>query len=204
MADLEKQRYFDDLASRWDGFTNHDRVRASLRCELDRMRLLPDEHVVDLGCGTGNLTAVLLEKLGPGALITAVDFSSAMVERARAKLPDPRAHWCVAGAAAIPMPPETCDRVICFSAWPHFSDPGAVLLEMNRILRPGRPFTILHIDGRSTINHVHSSGGEAIAHDLLPPAGVLAALFPSAGFEVDECEDVPERYCVMGRKCRSL
>ena len=66
MGEQEKLKYFDELASRWDGFTDHNRVRASLRVELDRMHLLPDEHVVDLGCGTGNLTAVLLVDSGPG------------------------------------------------------------------------------------------------------------------------------------------
>lgn len=113
MGEQEKRKYFDDLASRWDGFTDHDRVRASLRIELGRMRLSPDEHVVDLGCGTGNLTAVLLETLGAGACITAVDFSPAMVERAREKLADPRVRWCVADAAALPLLPESCDRVRC-------------------------------------------------------------------------------------------
>jgi demethylmenaquinone methyltransferase/2-methoxy-6-polyprenyl-1,4-benzoquinol methylase len=200
MSDREKQKYFDDLAPRWDLFTDHNRVRGSLRKELDRLRLSPEEHVLDLGCGTGNLTAVLLERLGPAACVTAVDFSSTMLEVARAKLPDPRVHWCLADAAVLPLRSESCDRVVCFSAWPHFADPRAVLVEMNRILRLNGFLTILHIEGRTTINRIHASAGGAVEHDLLSTVQDLAELFPSAGFVVDECDDRPERYSITGRK----
>ncbi len=203
MGDVQKEAYFDELSSRWDGFTDHDQVRATLRIELDRMDLAPDEHVVDLGCGTGNLTAVLLEKLGPGSVITAVDFSAAMIEKARGKFPDPRVRWCRADSVALPLTRSSCDRVICFSAWPHFPHPPAVLLEMNRVLRDGSVFTILHINGRATINQIHSSAAQAIVQDLLPPAADVAALFPTAGFVVEECEDSLDRYCITGRKLRN-
>lgn len=199
----EKRTYFDELSFRWDGFTDHDRVRSALRIELDRMVLSPDEHVVDLGCGTGNLTAVLLEKLGPGGVVTAVDFSEAMVEKARGKFSDERVRWCVADAAALPLAPASVDRVICFSAWPHFPNPSEVLKEMNRILRPGGFFEILHIDGRAKINGIHSSAGPAIAHDLLSPASEIAGVFPASGFAVEVCEDSADRYCVAGKKTRS-
>ena len=203
MGEKQKQAYFDELSSHWDGFTDHDKVRATLSIELDWMHLEPDEHVIDLGCGTGNLTAVLLQKLGPDAFITAVDFSAAMIERARGKFPDPRVRWCEAEAAALPLARSSCDRVICFSAWPHFSHPSAVLQEMNRVLREGSAFTILHINGRATINRIHASAALPIAHDLLPPAADVAALFPAAGFVVEECADTPDRYCITGRKSRN-
>jgi ubiquinone/menaquinone biosynthesis C-methylase UbiE len=199
MFDSRKIEYFDALASRWDEFTDHDRVRSKLRSELDLMHPAPREHIVDLGCGTGNLTAVLLEKLGPEGKVTAVDFSGEMVERAKQKFSDPRVQWYVADAAFLPMPPDGCDRVICFSAWPHFPDAGAVLRETYRILKDDGRLTILHIDGRQKINEIHSSGGEAIARDLLPPAGDLASMFPAHGFVVEECVDTPDRYCITGR-----
>ena len=204
MAREEKRLYFDELSSRWDGFTDHDRVRGALRIELDRLAVVPDVHVIDLGCGTGNLTAVLLERLGAGGTITAVDFSEAMVARARGKFPDARVKWCVADAAALPLMPTSCDYAICFSAWPHFVNPLAVLREMNRVLRLDGSFVILHIDSREKINQIHSSASPAIMHDLLSPAADAAALLPAAGFAVEECDDSAERYCVRGRKVRSL
>ena len=53
---------------------------------LDRLVLSGDERVLDAGCGTGRVTAALLERLPRGEVV-GVDGSPAMVERARAALP---------------------------------------------------------------------------------------------------------------------
>jgi trans-aconitate methyltransferase len=55
---------------------------------LSRLELRGDETVVDAGCGTGRLTAELLERLPRGRVI-ALDYSANMLEQARAYL-DPR------------------------------------------------------------------------------------------------------------------
>jgi trans-aconitate 2-methyltransferase len=57
-----------------------------VRPAVDLMQRVPLErpaHIVDLGCGTGNVTA-LLRRLWPDARVTGVDASAAMLERARA------------------------------------------------------------------------------------------------------------------------
>jgi trans-aconitate 2-methyltransferase len=53
---------------------------------LDRLALRGDETVLDAGCGSGAVTAMLLERLPHGRVI-AVDSSPEMVEHARAVLP---------------------------------------------------------------------------------------------------------------------
>jgi trans-aconitate 2-methyltransferase len=52
---------------------------------LDRLDLHGDERVLDAGCGTGRVTAVLVERLPHGEVV-AVDGSEAMVQQARARL----------------------------------------------------------------------------------------------------------------------
>ncbi len=52
---------------------------------LDRLRLRGDEVVLDAGCGSGKVTAQLLEQL-PGGKVIAADLSPAMLEEARATL----------------------------------------------------------------------------------------------------------------------
>ncbi len=72
----------------WDAST-YDRVSAPQeamgREVLDRLALDGSETVLDAGCGTGRVTAVLAERLPRGRVI-AVDGSPAMVEEARARL----------------------------------------------------------------------------------------------------------------------
>jgi trans-aconitate 2-methyltransferase len=72
----------------WDAAT-YERVAAPLeamgREVLDRLELRGDERVLDAGCGTGRVTAALLERLPRGEVV-AVDGSPAMVEQTRARL----------------------------------------------------------------------------------------------------------------------
>jgi trans-aconitate 2-methyltransferase len=57
---------------------------------LDRLPLRGDETVLDAGCGSGRVTALLLERL-PRGHVVAVDGAPSMVEVARAALPADRA-----------------------------------------------------------------------------------------------------------------
>ena len=73
----------------WDA-TTYERIAAPLTAMggevLDRLVLAGDETVLDAGCGTGNVTRLLLERLPRGRVI-AVDAAPSMVEQARALLP---------------------------------------------------------------------------------------------------------------------
>ena len=50
------------------------------RVVVDRLELSGDERVVDAGCGTGRVTAMLLERLPDGRVI-GIDGSAAMIGR---------------------------------------------------------------------------------------------------------------------------
>ena len=71
--------------------TSYERMSAPLeamgREVLDRLDLNGDERVLDAGCGTGRVTAALVERLPRGEVV-AVDGSPAMVEAARERLGD--------------------------------------------------------------------------------------------------------------------
>jgi ubiquinone/menaquinone biosynthesis C-methylase UbiE len=199
MREPARREYFDGLSTRWDGFTNGDHVRGALSIVLSGFGIRADEHVIDLGCGTGNLTQVLLTMLGPGGRVTAVDFSAEMVAVASAKVRDPRVRWVVADAAVLPLEQRSADRIICFSAWPHFPDPPAVGRELSRVLRPGGDLHVVHIDSREKINAIHSGVGGPIAADLLPPVAELAAILSSCGFVVHESVETESAYRVRAR-----
>src|SRR5262249_58871879 len=64
---------------------------------LQRVALPSPAQVVDLGCGTGNVTA-LLRARWPAARVTGVDASPPILQRARAS--DPAVDWREADAAA--------------------------------------------------------------------------------------------------------
>jgi trans-aconitate 2-methyltransferase len=74
----------------WDA-TAYERLSAPLeamgREVLQRLELAGDETVLDAGCGTGRVTAAIVERVPRGHVI-AVDGSPAMVEEARRRLPE--------------------------------------------------------------------------------------------------------------------
>ncbi len=189
-----RREYFEELSERWDGFTDGDRVKRTLKSVLSDLPIAPAEHIVDLGCGTGNLTSVLMDILGPAGTVTAIDYCESMIEVARAKIGDERVRWLVADAVWLPLDESSVDRVVCFSAWPHFPDPAAVTRELSRVLGPGGMLHIVHIDSRDRINAIHGGVGGAIGRDLLPPAHELAGLLTDLGFAVYEVIDTGAEY----------
>jgi trans-aconitate 2-methyltransferase len=72
----------------WDG-NSYDRISATMEAlgldVLERLKLDGDETVIDAGCGSGRITAALIERLPRGHVI-ALDESQSMVDAARKRL----------------------------------------------------------------------------------------------------------------------
>lgn len=98
-----------------------------------------DQTVVDLACGTGQTTEVVLSELGPRGTVHAVDASPAMLRAARASIDDPRVVWHEAGAETLASVVDGADRVVCNSAiWQ--TDTNATFTAVFAALRPGGRF----------------------------------------------------------------
>ncbi len=77
-----------DRPASWDATTYHRVSNPHVTWGqpiIDRLALTGDETVIDAGCGTGRLTAQVLERLPRGRVI-AVDRDAAMLKTARAEL----------------------------------------------------------------------------------------------------------------------
>ena len=55
---------------------------------FDYLNLMPGEHVLHLGCGTGYYTAIIAELVASAGRVTAVEIDATLAERARAALAD--------------------------------------------------------------------------------------------------------------------
>ena len=195
-----RQPFFDSIADAWDGWHDLPALNAQLADFFEHVGVQPDESVVDVGCGTGNLTLALLAWLGPQGRVTALDISPTMLARAARKTTDARVTWHEAPADRIPLPNGTCDRILCFSAWPHFDRLDHVVAEFSRVLCPSGQAHILHLISKEEVNRIHSEAHPTVRADRLPPVDDVADLFRANSFTVIETEDNASRYLLSVRK----
>lgn len=108
----------------------------------------PDARILDLCCGTGDMTFALRRQAGnSSAQILGADFSHAMLQRATEKTPaaqnGSRPRWIEADALNLPFPNEHFDLVTSAFGFRNLADYDAGLREIVRVLRPGGECGIL-------------------------------------------------------------
>jgi trans-aconitate 2-methyltransferase len=117
---------------------SYERVSAPLeamgREVLDRLELRGDERVLDAGCGTGRVTAALLERLPHGEVV-AVDGSPAMVQQARERL-GPRVDARVADLTELELSPPV-DAILSTATFHWIADHERLFERLHAVLRPG-------------------------------------------------------------------
>jgi demethylmenaquinone methyltransferase/2-methoxy-6-polyprenyl-1,4-benzoquinol methylase len=155
-AALAVREMFTSIAPRYD-LLNHilsfnvDRLwwRRTARA-FAHILAQPDVNVLDLCCGTGDMTFALGKQAGQrNQQILGADFSHAMLQRARTKSldRDSRAgkspQWIEADALQLPFPNEHFALVTSAFGFRNLADYDAGLREIARILRPGGECGIL-------------------------------------------------------------
>ena len=100
----------------------------------DWLDLSPGQRAIDVGCGPGALTGVLVDALGADR-VAAVDPSAPFVESCRSRFPG--VDVAVGTAESIPHPDDAFDVAAACLVVHFMSDPVAGLAEMARVTRPG-------------------------------------------------------------------
>jgi trans-aconitate 2-methyltransferase len=120
----------------WDAAT-YDRISDAQFAwaleQLERLPLAGDEVVLDAGCGSGRVTAVLVERL-PRGRVYGVDASASMVEHARAALGD-QASVLHQDLVELELP-EPVDAVFSNATFHWIHDHDALFAALHRALKP--------------------------------------------------------------------
>lgn len=111
----------------------------------------PGETVLDLACGTGDLTQAFARR-SPAGLVIGADFTHEMLELAahkRAKL-DPRVaervRYIEADAMALPFADASVDVLSIAFGIRNVQEPARAVAEFARVLRPGGRVVVLEFD----------------------------------------------------------
>jgi demethylmenaquinone methyltransferase/2-methoxy-6-polyprenyl-1,4-benzoquinol methylase len=135
---------FDSIAPRYDlmnRLMTFGLDRLWRRATLAALRLEPGHIVVDLGCGTGDLSA---GARAHGARAVGVDLSAGMLATARARGDTP--VLLRADASRLPLADASCDRAVSGFALRNFDSIAEVLADCARVMKPGGRVALLEID----------------------------------------------------------
>ncbi|MBI4303405.1 MAG: metal ABC transporter permease [Chloroflexi bacterium] len=190
--------FFNEKAACWD-----ETVSEKDPTKLERMaRRLGIKHgsaVLDVGTGTGVLLPYLLNAIGRGGRIVALDFAEEMLRQARAKGPGGNVQYLHADVTDIPLGHNTFDAVVCYSSFPHFHDKPKALAEMKRVMKSGGRLLVCHTSSRTAINEIHRRT-PAVQNDLIPDEDEMRLLLSGAGFIDVVIEDAVDSYLAIGVK----
>lgn len=146
------RRMFDSLAPRYETFTKliglgqDDRLR---RQALEAVR--PGARVLDLACGTGQMSFLAAEAAGPEGFVLGLDLSERMIARAQARqrrlgIPESRLRFVVGRGEDLPVEDMRFDAVLSAYAlrnlYERITD---VLAGLRRSLVPGGELAILDL-----------------------------------------------------------
>jgi SAM-dependent methyltransferase len=95
--------------------------------------LRPGSAVLEIACGTGQLTASLA---GRGFALTAIDIGPSMVAEAQRALGPSAARFLVSSFEDLAAPADSFDLIVCATAF-HWIDPAVRFTKAARLLRPG-------------------------------------------------------------------
>jgi SAM-dependent methyltransferase len=151
------------------------------------------ERALDVGCGTGNLAAAILDVSRPAA-VDGVDGSPEYIDHAKSRHPDPRLRFRVGDACGLEFPDGTFDRVLSLLMLHFVTRPHDAIAEMRRVAKPGAVVGAAVWDVRGgfvanrmlldTAAALDPKAGEMRARNLTRPMtrpGELAAAWRAAG-----------------------
>jgi SAM-dependent methyltransferase len=125
------------------------------------------QEVLEIGCGLG-LDVVSFAR--GGARVTGVDIAAAAIEFTREYLryAGVPAALLEADGARLPFPDDRFDLVYCMGVLPFAQDPGAIVAEAWRVLRPGGQAIFMVYNRRSWMNALAVLTGRRDGHRDAP------------------------------------
>lgn len=137
MSSKEIQEFFERVASDWDTMrlAYYDESVIEKMAEVSGVD--EESMVADVGTGTGFVAAGLAPRVKK---VVGLDSSQAMLEVARenlASLGAENVELVKGDIAELPMPDSTVDAALANMVLHHAEEPGAMLAEMARVVKPG-------------------------------------------------------------------
>ena len=138
---------------------------------LNLMNSTPDQKLIDVACGTGDIAKLFLENVNRSSHITCVDPNKGMIKKGKEKLNKfPNLNWVIASAEKLPIKENMFDFYSISFGLRNTKNLNKALSEAYRILKPGGRFLCLEFSKiqNSSLNFVYKNYSK-----LIPAIGKL-------------------------------
>jgi ubiquinone/menaquinone biosynthesis C-methylase UbiE len=194
--------FFDRIAPLYDAWAGGQHARVAARL-VDLAAPVKNEHVLDVGTGTGLVAHLIAPKVSPGAVL-GIDLSDRMLAIARTNK-HKNVQFVGMAAEHLVFRPETFDLVTMGEALTYFADPAASLAEAHRVLKAGGRLAVscqrrslntraqeLFFQGLTPLarRHYLSLPRYSSERSRFGEPDVLPKILAGAGFEVNRLTDM--------------
>ncbi len=175
---------------------NSQGARVKFEQYLAMLQPRPGEQILDLGCGSGAHCRAMVPSVIPGGSVFGLDVEPDAIRLAKqlsATVTEGTLTFQVADGHRLPFVDGSLDAAVCISVLAFCVNPGRVLSELRRVLRPDGRLLVVNSDEDMRIYNTHDRElgrrvMRAIADRACDPwAGRrLAHLVTSAGFSITQ------------------
>lgn len=195
---MNQREFFNSMAEKWDSFCKHDNKK--IIEILNLLEIKPSDKVLDVGTGTGILIPFLLERVGKGGEVCAVDISEKMIEVAMKKYAASNLTFKNEDILDCDLNTRYYDKVVCYSMFPHFEDKKKAIEKLRKYLKKNGKLIICHSQSREAINNLHKDSSIVVEKDILPKMEILENYFIGANYKVLKKVDSEEMFVVIAKK----
>jgi demethylmenaquinone methyltransferase/2-methoxy-6-polyprenyl-1,4-benzoquinol methylase len=178
-------KVFDSVANKYDLMNDLMSLgihRLWKRHAISLCQVRKGHHVLDLACGTGDLSLAMAPLVGSLGSVTLSDINANMLYHAKNRLMDKgfleNIHITQANAEHLPFAPSTFDRIIIGFGLRNVTFKDKALSSMYRCLKPGGRMVILEFSHPTSESF--SKLYDSYSFHVLPLLGKLVANDPDS------------------------
>tara|TARA_B100000073_G_C23533967_1_gene493168 strand:- start:64 stop:768 length:705 start_codon:yes stop_codon:yes gene_type:complete len=134
---------------------------------LNMMNPSPDQKLIDVACGTGDIAKLLLNSLSKSSQITCVDPNKGMIKKGKEKLNEYKnLNWIIAPAEKLPLPSNSFNYYTISFGLRNTKNLDKALSEAYRVLMPGGRFLCLEFSKiqNAKLNFFYENYSKIIPH----------------------------------------